>query len=106
MMAMEVLVFTRMEGTTTTIMVAMDINTTKEMATTIMATRVITITTLQEVMGITMEVIVLETTMISSRRILVLWSASSATRMDIMPLTALRRRRMMGTSQIHSRRDM
>jgi hypothetical protein len=71
----------------------------EEMAATIMATRVTTITILEEVMTRT-------ATVISLRGILARWSASIARRRGIIQETALRRTRMTGTSQTHSRRGM
>jgi hypothetical protein len=96
-----VLVTTRMEETTTTIMVAMGTSITGEMASTIMATGVTTIIIPQGQMAITMA----ETTMSLRRRILVRWNAISVTRLGIMQMIA-HRGRMKETSPIHSRRGM
>jgi hypothetical protein len=94
----------RMEGITTTIMVEMGIITTREMATTIMATGVNPFTTLPGQMATTMATMA-ETTMFPRRGILVKWNAIRATRLGIMQMIA-HRRRMKETSLIHSRRDM
>jgi hypothetical protein len=91
MMGMEILDTTNME--------AMDTTTMEEMAATIMATRVTTTTTLEGVMTKT-------ATVTSHRGILARWNASVARRLGIIQETALRRTRMTGTSQTHSRRGM
>jgi hypothetical protein len=67
--ALEVLDSIGMEETTTTTMVGMGINTTREMATTIMAIGITTITTLQGQMAIIMATTMAETTMSPRRRI-------------------------------------
>jgi hypothetical protein len=95
----------RMEETTTTIMVEIGTSTTREMATTIMATGVTTITTPQGQMAIIMATTMAETTMSPRRGILVMWNGISATRLGIMQMIA-HRRRMKETSPIHSRRGM
>jgi hypothetical protein len=56
-------------------------------------------------MAITMATIMAKTIMSPRRGILVRWNASSATRLGIMQMIAPRRR-MKGTSPIHSRRGM
>jgi hypothetical protein len=103
--AMEALDSTRMEETTTITMVGMGISTTREMATTIMAIEVTTITTPQGQMAITMATTMAETTMSPRRRILVRWNALSATRLGIMQMIAHGRRRKE-TSPTHFRRGM
>jgi hypothetical protein len=90
----------RMEGTTITIMVEMGTSTIREMATTIMATGITTIITPQGQMATTMATIMAKTTMSSRRGILVRWNALSATRMDTMPMIALRGRMMKATRPI------
>jgi hypothetical protein len=96
-----------MEEMDTSAMEGMDISTTEEMATTIMATRITTTRTPREVMAITMEARTAKTTTTTppqgtSAR----WSVSHASRRDTIRGIALRRRKTMGTSQIHSKRDM
>jgi hypothetical protein len=98
---MEALDSIRMEETATTIMVEMGTSTIREMATTIMATGITTITTPQGQMATTMA----ETTMFLRRGILVRWNVISATRLGIMQMIA-HRRKMKETSPIHSRRGM
>jgi hypothetical protein len=100
---MEALDSIRMEETTTTIMVEMGTNSTREMATTIMATGTTTIITPPGQMAITMAITMAETIMSPRRGILVRWNASSATRLGIMQMI-VHRRRMKETSPIHSRR--
>jgi hypothetical protein len=85
--------------------VEMGISTTREMATTIMAIGVTTITTPQGQMAIIMATTMAETTMPLRRRILVRSNALSATRLGIMLMIAHRRRRNE-TNQIHFRRGM
>jgi hypothetical protein len=68
---MEALDSIRMEETTTTIMVGMGTNITREMATTIMATGITTIITPTGQMAITMATRMAETTMFLRRGILV-----------------------------------
>jgi hypothetical protein len=103
--AVGVLVTTRMEETTTTIMVEMGTSITGEMATTIMATGVTTIIIPQGQMTITMTTAMAETTMFPRRGILVRWNAISVTRLGIMQMIAHRRKKKE-TSPIHSRRGM
>jgi hypothetical protein len=99
---MEETITTTMEEAVTITMVVMDIITTKEMATTIMDTKVI-ITTLGELMVITMA----ETITMLPREISTKWSALNATRQGITPIIAPRtRRRTTPTSPILFRRDM
>jgi hypothetical protein len=95
----------RMEETTTTIMVEMGTSITREMATTIMAIGVTTITTPQGQMDTTMATTMAETTMSLRRGILVKWSALSATRLGITQMIA-HRRRTEETSPTHFRKDM
>jgi hypothetical protein len=80
----------------------MGISTTREMATTIMAIGVTTITTPQGQMAITMATTMTETTMSPRKETLVKWNALSATKLGIMKMIAHRRRRKE-TNQIHSR---
>jgi hypothetical protein len=86
MMGMEILDTTNMEATDTTTMEEM-------------ATRVTTTTTVEGVMTKT-------ATVTSHRGILARWNASVARRLGIIQETALRRTRMTGTRQTHSRRGM
>jgi hypothetical protein len=94
-----------MEETTTTIMVAMGTNITREMDTTIMAIGITTIITPTGQMAITMATTMAKTTMSPRRGILVRWNAISSTRLGIMQMIA-HRRKMKETSPIHSRRGM
>jgi hypothetical protein len=96
---------TRMEETTTTIMVEMGTSTTRETDTTIMATGTTTIITPPGLMAIAMATTMVGIIMSLRRGILVRWNATNATRLGIMPMIAPRRR-MKGTSPIHFRRDM
>jgi hypothetical protein len=102
--AVEVLDSIRMDETTTTTMVEMGISTTREMATTIMAIGVTTITQ-QGQMAITMATTMAETTMSLRRRILVRWNALNATKLGTMQMIA-HNGRTKETSPIHFRRGM
>jgi hypothetical protein len=93
-MIMGILVITGMETMDTISAMVMDIITVEEMATTIMATTVKTITTPEKVTVTTMEATMEGTIRTSSERILVRWSVLSATRMDTMPMIVLRGRMM------------
>jgi hypothetical protein len=105
--AMEATTSIHMEETDTSTMEGMDIRTIEEMATTIMATRITTTRTPREVMAITMEATMDKTsTTTPPRGTSGRCSVSHASRRDTIREIALRRRKTMGTSQIHSRRDM
>jgi hypothetical protein len=105
--AMEATTAIHMEEMDTNAMEEMDISTTEEMATTITDTRITTTRTPREVMAITMEARTAKTsTTTPPRGTSARWSVSHASRRDTIREIALRRRKVMGTSQIHSRRDM
>jgi hypothetical protein len=104
-MVVEVLGFIRVEETTTTTMVEMDISITREMVTTIMAIGVTTTTTPQGKMTIILAATMAETTMPLRRRILVRWNALSFAKLGTMQINA-HRGRMKETSPIHFRRGM
>jgi hypothetical protein len=104
-MVVEVLGFIRVEETTTTTMVEMDISITRELVTTIMAIGVTTTTTPLGQMAIIMAPPMAETTMPLRRRILVRWNALSSTKLGTMQVNA-HRGRMKETSPIHFRRGM
>jgi hypothetical protein len=107
-MIMGILVIIGMETMDTISAMVMDISTVEEMATTIMATRD-TITTLEEEMVITMEVIMAITiamTRTGCRRTSAKCYATSATTRGIMPMIALRRKQRRDSSRTHFRRDM
>jgi hypothetical protein len=105
MVIVVVLVTTRVEETTTTVMVEMGTSTTRGMTTTIMAIGITTIITPLELTAIAMATIMAETTMSPRRRTLVRWNAISVTRLGIMQIIA-HRGRMKETSPIHSRKGM
>jgi hypothetical protein len=81
-MVVEALGFTRMEETTTTIMVEMGISTIREMTTTIMVIAI----------KITIMVMTMEATIVRSLRRILVWSfATTVASPDIMPRTVQKR---------------
>jgi hypothetical protein len=103
--AVVVLVTTRMGATTTTVMVEMGTSTIRGMATTIMATGITTIIIPPELTAITMATIMVGTTMSPRRKTLARWNAINATRLGIMQMIA-HRGRIKETTPIHSRKGM